>query len=168
MPANPNPKLSKLQKFILTEAFKTWSKSEQNAEAANLIIARFKPGAVPIQPEALAHVSRNHILRTFFGLSLRKWRWQGVVDHDQVTNRIDREAAEQEVFNRANASLYRAFARLERRGLIKRMTKRADWQLTQAGLEAASGLEQKRATSPRPLGPGFEQHRREPPVGQPN
>jgi hypothetical protein len=138
MPIHPHTKLSKLQRFILTEAFKAWSTNEQTARMINPFVARLKPDAAPIQAGDLAHISRIDILIAFFGLSLRKSRsrWAQELGDDDVINRIDRQSAGQEVFNRANASLYRTLARLEQRGLIKRMAKRSDWQLTPEGIEA--------------------------------
>jgi Mn-dependent DtxR family transcriptional regulator len=146
MTSNPNAKLSKLQKFILVEAFKTLPEVDEIVRKHNawmrggVSIGVVKSELKPIEACNVGHIARNEILTQFFKLKLRKYRFQGWVT-DTDTNRIDAEAVGRLAYNRANASLYRAIRRLEARGLIKRMTKkRGLLQLTEAGIAVAEKL----------------------------
>lgn len=103
--------------------------------AIGLVKSAFKP----IEPGDVSHITRNDILIGFFGLSLRKYRFNGWVT-DEDTGRINR-ASDPSRYNGANATLYRAVRRLESRGLIRRMSKRNGLQLTEKGIAVAKSLQ---------------------------
>jgi hypothetical protein len=143
---NCEPKLSKLQKFILTEALKTLPEipqivRERNMDRAQLAAFGFlKPGAkVQIEPADVEHISRTSILTDYFKLTQRK-RYILGEPTDWDTWRINTEK-DPVRYNRASASAYRAIRRLEARGLITRMVKdRGNLQLTQKGIAVAESL----------------------------
>jgi hypothetical protein len=155
-------KLSKLQRFILLEAAKSLPGLEERAKGLNewlsgAVAMGFLKEFKPVRPSDLPHITRTFILINFFRLSLRKRRWGGQLAEDcglsritdQDTNRIDAEAAGKQ-YNRANASLYRAIKRLERRGLIRRMVNmRGDLQLTAEGVAVANALRSQTGTVSR-------------------
>jgi hypothetical protein len=105
------PKLSRLQEFILLEAAKTLPEVEgifrrendfrQGCVAIKWLRADFKP----VEADNVAHISRQEILKNYFKLTYRKYRFQGWVT-DQDTNRID-ATIDPIRYDRANASLYR-------------------------------------------------------------
>jgi hypothetical protein len=140
----PHTKLSKLQKFILAAALEGLQASPGDAQLWHSLAAKIRPDAMPIQADSLPHLTRNEILKAFFGLRLRKWRVGGHVVADELTNRIDRQAAGYEVFNRANSSFFHAIARLKRRGLLKPI--KGGWQLTLQGINAAEALGSERGS----------------------
>jgi hypothetical protein len=146
-------KLSKLQKFILLEAAKSLPGLEEEAKGLNRWRAPFvKQGTKPIEACDLSHITRTQILRRYFGLTLRKYRmWlrTGSFETDSDTSQISAAAAGRSRYNSANASLYRAIHRLEKRGLLIRMSKhRGHLQLTEKGIIAAEGLQASVSESP--------------------
>jgi hypothetical protein len=131
----PKTKLSKLQKFILKEAAASLPTLERTAHLLNTAIRSLRAEAKPIEQSSLPHVTRNQILIRFFGLELKKDPLLG-----EDTDRIDAQRAGEVRYNCAHASFYRALKRLEVRGLIKRMARRGDLQLTQEGITLAALL----------------------------
>jgi hypothetical protein len=145
MEANLMNKLSKLQKFILLEAAKSLPKLEEDARGLNAWRAPFiKPGTKPIEACDLSHITRTKILTKYFGFTMRKhrmWTFCGSFETDYDTGQISVKSAGRSRYNSANASLYRAMERLEKRGLIVRMRKhRGNMQLTEQGIIAAQML----------------------------
>jgi hypothetical protein len=139
------PKLSRLQKFILLEAAKTLPEVQEIVRRENglrqgaIEIGWLRADSEPIKADNVAHISRQKVLKSYFNLSYRKRRFQGWVT-DQDTDRID-ATIEPIRYNRANATLYRAIRRLEARGLINRMNRfRAGLQLNEKGVVIAAEL----------------------------
>jgi hypothetical protein len=150
---NPSDKLSKLQKFILSEALEGYYLREemalrQEAKERRLTLAKdpaeleqvYNPRTGTLylhldldslrDPRCWPHLHAKWILLTYFGFSTKD-------TPQKVINRRRQEKP----YNAATASLYRAIRRLAARGLIRRLPgPGSPLQLTALGISIAQGL----------------------------
>jgi hypothetical protein len=151
---NATSKLSKLQKFILLEAAKCLPGLDERARTLTKMSVAFNPEAKPFEVSQFEHITRTQILVGYFGFKMRKAVCFGG-ETDDHTEQISRRDVDPARYNTANAALYRAINRLEKRGLLMRMLpqkvgigygrwelrkRRGNMQLTEQGILAAAAL----------------------------
>lgn len=137
-------KLSKLQRWILSKAFERHPAAQggHRKESTGVPFAELFAELFPDLDQerrarlakvesryAVGYVTRLEILSDRFGLPKRECLCHEI---------IDRKAIDPDLYNRANASMYRALRRLKNRGLLVASDKKDLFQLTQEGIAVAA------------------------------
>jgi hypothetical protein len=135
----PEPKLSKLQRWILTTAYNEITKSGSTQPTV-----REKSDPRWGHKDRRSHLLSIEVLRDYFNMPVREQR--GASGHwlviDGAAGRriypwMDGQPADPKEANAARSSLSRALRRLEQRGLIDQ---RGEITLTPRGIEVAKEL----------------------------